>query len=151
MWQLAINFFYKNDISIKYGNISRGVFKIGIQNYKGFCQKINCSLMKSLNLENWCNGDFQSQFSTSKIIQIFLNFIFIEEYECRSKFFCYWHFLITPIFKSLYFLKWRLIFDSLPLLKFSQVNNLIWIAKIFLILYPSLENSTTGIAIVYSH
>ena len=87
--------------------------------------------MKSLNLENWCNGDFQCQFSTSKIIQIFLNFIFIEEYECRSKFFCYWHFLITPIFKSLYFLKWCLIFDSLPLLKFSQVNNLIWIQSFF--------------------
>ena len=37
--------------------------------------------MKSLNIANWCNGkvskkqkfDFQSQFSTSKIIRIFVN------------------------------------------------------------------------------
>ena len=31
--------------------------------------------------------DFQSQFSTSKIIWIFLNFFFIEEYKFRSTFF----------------------------------------------------------------
>ena len=31
--------------------------------------------------------DFQSQFSTSKIIRIFLNFFFIEEYQFRGMFF----------------------------------------------------------------
>ena len=31
--------------------------------------------------------DFQSQFSTSKIIWIFVNFFFIEEYQFRSTFF----------------------------------------------------------------
>ena len=36
---------------------------------------------KVLNFENWCSGevskfDFQSQFSISKIIRIFLNFFF---------------------------------------------------------------------------
>jgi hypothetical protein len=31
--------------------------------------------------------DFQSQFSTSKIIRIFLNFFFIEEYQFKSTFF----------------------------------------------------------------
>ena len=30
--------------------------------------------------------DFQSQFSMSKIIRIFLNFFFIEEYKFRSTF-----------------------------------------------------------------
>jgi hypothetical protein len=51
--------------------------------------------MKSLNFAIWCNGrcqkvpksDFQSQFSTSKIIRIFLNVFFIKQYEFRSTFF----------------------------------------------------------------
>ena len=61
----------------------------------------------------------------------------------------YWHFVIPSIFKSLYFLKWCPIFDSLPLLQFSEFNNFIWLQLIFnqRPLYPSLENSTTGIAI----
>ena len=50
--------------------------------------------MKLPNFENWSNGevskrakfDFQSQFSMSKIIGIFLNFFFIEEYELRGTF-----------------------------------------------------------------
>ena len=49
---------------------------------------------KLLNLKNWVNGevskvpkfDFQSQFSMSKIIRIFLNFFFIEEYQFKSYF-----------------------------------------------------------------
>ena len=44
--------------------------------------------------------------------------------------FCYWHFLITTIFKSLYFLKWCPIFDSSPLLQFSKFNNFIWLQLI---------------------
>ena len=32
-------------------------------------------------------SDFQSQFSMSKIIRIFLNFFFIEEYQFRRTFF----------------------------------------------------------------
>ena len=32
-------------------------------------------------------SDFQSQFSTSKIIRIFVNFFFIEEYQFRGMFF----------------------------------------------------------------
>ena len=47
--------------------------------------------------------DFQSQFSTSKIIGIFLIFFFIEEYQFRSTFFVI-DIFITSIFKSLYFL-----------------------------------------------
>ena len=33
--------------------------------------------------------DFQSQFSMSKFIRIFLKFLFIEKYQFRSTFFCY--------------------------------------------------------------
>ena len=41
--------------------------------------------------------DFQSQFSMSKIIRIFLNFFFIEEYQFRSTFFVIDIFLIKSI------------------------------------------------------
>ena len=37
-----------------------GIFKAGLQNWKGFCIKINCSQMKLLNFENWTNGEPQS-------------------------------------------------------------------------------------------
>ena len=44
-------------------------------------------------------SDFQSQFSMSKIIRIFLNFFFIEEYQFRGMFF------FIDIFWKLQFLK----------------------------------------------
>ena len=44
-------------------------------------------------------SDFQSQFSMSKIIRIFLNFFFIEEYQFRGMFF------VIDIFWKLQFLK----------------------------------------------
>ena len=34
-------------------------FKAGIQTWKGFCIKINCSQLKLLNFENWTNGEPQ--------------------------------------------------------------------------------------------
>ena len=53
---------------------------------------------------------------------------------------------------SLCFLKWCPIFDSSQLLQLSKFNNFLWVwwflAKNLLILYPSLENFTTRIAIV---
>ena len=48
----------------------------------------------------------------SKIIRIFLNFVFIEKYHFRSTFFVIGIFQKTSIFKPLYFLKWRPIFDD---------------------------------------
>ena len=42
-----------------YGITGCGVFKAGIQDWKGFCMKINCSQMKLLNFENWTNGEPQ--------------------------------------------------------------------------------------------
>ena len=44
-------------------------------------------------------SDFQSQFSMSKIIQIFLNFFYSEEYQFRGMFF------VVDIFWKLQFLK----------------------------------------------
>ena len=44
------------DIALHYGITGCEVFKAGIQNWKGFCIKINCSQMKLLNFENWTNG-----------------------------------------------------------------------------------------------
>ena len=45
--------------SVQYGITGWGVFKAGIQNWKGFCIKINCSQMKLLNFENWTNEEPQ--------------------------------------------------------------------------------------------
>ena len=42
-----------------YGITGCGIFKAGIQNWKGFCIKINCSQMKLLNSDNWTNGEPQ--------------------------------------------------------------------------------------------
>ena len=42
---------------ILYGNTGYGVFKGGIQNWKGFWLKINCIQMKLPNFENWSNGE----------------------------------------------------------------------------------------------
>ena len=62
-----------------------------------------------INLHKSCwkleNSDIQSQFSTSKIIQILLKKIFIEEYQFKANFLLL-TFFTTSIFKALYFLKW---------------------------------------------
>ena len=41
----------------QYGITGCGIFKAGIQNWKGFCIKINCSQTKLLTFENWTNGE----------------------------------------------------------------------------------------------
>ena len=43
----------------------------------------------------------------------------------------YWHFLITTIFKSLYFLKWCPIFDTSQLIQFSKFNNFLGVRCFF--------------------
>ena len=100
--------------------------------------------------------DFKSRFSRSKIKNHpnLSYFFFIEEYELRSTFFVIgFFFLMTPILKSLHFLKWCPSFDSSLLLQSLKLNYFLWVhmlifsKKTFLILYPSLENTTTGIAI----
>ena len=48
--------------------------------------------------------DFQSQFSMSKIIGIFLNFFFHWRISIKEHICCYWDFLIKSLFKAVYFL-----------------------------------------------
>ena len=82
------------DINVQYGNTGCRVFKRGTQNWKDFCLKINIQKRNywilRIGLMGKCQKvptfDFQSQFSMSKIIRIFLNFFFIEEYQLRSTF-----------------------------------------------------------------
>ena len=81
-----------------YGNTGCGVFKRGTE-LERFLPKNQHTQRKLLNFENWVNGggfkkckitqplDFQSQFSISKIVRIFLNFFFIEEYQFWGTFF----------------------------------------------------------------
>ena len=77
------------------------------------CKLVEWVGVKCLNLT------FKNNFLCQKLSESFW-FFFIEEYEFRSTF------LITSIFKSIYFLKWCPIFDSLPLLQFSKFNNFLW-------------------------
>ena len=70
----------------------------------------SCSQL-SKNCQKWQNFDFQSQFSMSKIIPIYLKKISLKNMILGA------HFLLltfskTSIFKPLYFLKWRLIFGN---------------------------------------
>ena len=72
---------------MNYGNTNYGVSTI-------FLPQNQHTQIKLLNFENWCSGvskvtnfDFQSQFSVSKIIGIFLNFFLSEKYQFRSTFF----------------------------------------------------------------
>jgi hypothetical protein len=107
------NIFFKNFYSLvayHYGNTGCRVFKRGIQNLKDCCLRINnlpkgnywiLSFWLMTSCQKVQKFDFQSQFSMSKIIQIFLNFHWkIPIYE---HIFWYWHFLIKSIFKSLYY------------------------------------------------
>ena len=54
---------------------------------------------------------FKVNFLCQKLSESFY-FFFIEEYDLRCTLFCYRIFLKTSIFKPLYFLKWRPIFDN---------------------------------------
>ena len=116
-------------------NIPKGnywILRIGVM---GRCQKVP-------------KFDFQSQFSMSKIIGIFLIF-----FSLKNIIFCYWHFLTTSIFNSLYFLKRCPIFDSVPLNQVSKFNHFLWVCwfsgkNLFNFVSPAWKNSTTGTAIV---
>ena len=81
-----------------------------------YCQQMKV-FWSYINLHKSCwkleNSDIQSQFSTSKIIQILLKKIFIEEYQFKANFLLL-TFFTTSIFKALYFLKWWS--------EFTQVN-----------------------------
>ena len=87
------------------------------------------------------------------MIQIFPNFFFSWRISIKEHIFCYWHFLITSIFKSLYLVKWCPIFDNSPLTQFSKFNTFLWVwcflGKNISNFVPTFENSTTRIAILW--
>ena len=116
---------------------------------KVFWLRINCSQKKSY-FANWCPKGKNRTFKVNFLRQIWSSDSFWIFFSLKNRnigaHFLLLTFLMTSIFKSLYFPRWRPIFDSSPLLQFSKFNNFIWL--IFLILYPSLENSSTSIAIV---
>ena len=91
----------------------------------GRCQKCqNLTFKFNFNVKNY-----------PKLSQFFFHWeILIQEHN-----FCYWHFLITSTFKSLYFLKWCPVFDTSPSTQFSKFNNFLWacqfLVKIFLIFH----------------
>ena len=118
----------------EYGNTGCWVFKRGVQNWKYVCLKINIPKgsywILRIGVMEKCQKvpefDFQSQFSMSKIIGFFLNFFTLKNTNIGAHF-CYWHFLITSISKSLHFLKRCPIFDTSPLHQFSKFNNFLWV------------------------
>ena len=107
-----------------YGNTGCRVFKQGVQNWKDFCLKVNIHKGHDWILRFGAMGrcpkvpkcDFQSQFSMSKIIGIFLNSFSYEH--------IFWN---ISIFKSLHFLKRCPRFDTFPLHHFSKFNNFLWV------------------------
>ena len=83
-------------------------------------------------------SDFQSQYSTSKSIRNFLIFFSLKNMNLGTPFLLLtflvninWHLPVTPICKIWWF----------------HLTTVDFLAKTFLILYPSLENHTTNITI----
>ena len=69
--------------------------------------------------------DYKVNFLSQKSSETF-SFFFHWRVPIQDNIFCYWHFLIKSIFKSLYLLKWCPIFDSFPLILNSKFNNFLW-------------------------
>ena len=113
-----------------------GVFKRG--GYK--IRQIFCIIIKILKgnyywiLSFWLTAscqrvtkfEFQSQFSIVKNHPNLSNFFSLKNTNLGAHF-CYWHFLIKSILKSLQLLKWCPIFDSSPLIQNSKFNNFFWV------------------------
>ena len=62
-----------------YGNTSCGVFKGGIQNYKSFWLKINCSQMKFPNFDDWSNGEHWAE---NKVIYKLMLSKYVNNKKC---------------------------------------------------------------------
>ena len=82
------------------------------------------------------NSDFQSQFSMSKMVWIFLNLFFIDKYHCRNRFF------VIDIFWKIQFSKHFIFWNDVQFLTtFTQLNTR---PKYFLVL--SIKDSPTKCA-----
>ena len=88
---------------VEFSNGGYKIRKILSTNQHNIWVKGNFSFGLMASCQKVPKFDFQSQFSMSKkIIRIFLNFVFIEEYQFRSTFLLL-TFLIKSSFKSLYY------------------------------------------------
>ena len=117
-------------------------FQTGGTKLERFLPKNQHTQRKLFNFENWVNGEVSKSVKKCQNLTFKVNFLCQKLSEFFSIFlhwrillqehiFCYWHFLITSIFKSLYLLKWCPIFDTSPLHQFSKFNNFIWLQLIF--------------------
>ena len=66
-------------VATGYGITGCGIFKAGIQNWKGFCIKINCSQMKLLNFESWT--DREPQLQKSEFLKLIIYIFHIKKKE----------------------------------------------------------------------
>ena len=135
-----------------YGNTGCGVFKWGIQKWKGFWLKINILTGNYWILQIGVVGRgpmcqnliFKVNFQCQIIIGIFLNFL-------RSTFLGCWCFFDSINFKSLLFLKWCPIFDSLPLVQFSKFNDFFCVCWFFAKNQPNFVPLPWKLYIRYCH
>ena len=115
-FKAAVNLLSRVILVVKF---SRKGYKIRkVFGYKSIFQEGNYCILwadEAASYQKVQKSDFPSQFSMSKKNAKFSKKKFIEKYHFRCTFFCYWHFVTTSVFKTLYFLKWFLIFNDLLL------------------------------------
>ena len=121
---------------------------------------------RKINRYNWPAPPFHSNFQTRWDVEKCQNLTFKNQYSMSkiNRFFFWYQFrqrvfvkvgFDSFIFDMLYFLKWCPIFYDSPPHQFKKYKNLIediesWL-KIYLFLYPSLENSTTHVTYLGSY
>ena len=111
---------------------------------------------KLLNLEYWINGEL----SKSAKIWLSKSIFYVKNYPNLSQFFfhsrisiwghifCYWHFWITSIFKSLHFLKWCPIFDISQSTQFLKFNNFQVESQVF---YIEISHRATSLQWLFTN
>ena len=117
-------------------------------------KKINILKGNYWIFSNWCSGEVsKSALLLSKSIFYVKNHRNLSEFSLKNTkletHFCYWHFLIASIFKITLVSKMMPNFSHLAITSILKIQLLhSTTARTFLILYPSFENSATGIAIL---
>ena len=110
-WSFLVNFYHRSSLNnTNFSMTTLLTHTVAYSTKPSFMPKTNNSPLKnfkscaqlSKSCQKWQNSDFQSQFSMSKNIRIFLKKNFIEEYQFRRTFFvksifCWLQFL-TPNF-----------------------------------------------------
>ena len=104
-------------------------FQTGDKRLEGFLPKNKHTQRKLLNFQNWCNREVSksAKIWLSKSICNVKNLRNLSQFFFHWRISHYWHFLITSIFNTVYFLKWCSIFDSSSLHQFSKFNHFLWV------------------------